>query len=172
MLRNQQNLGQRLQQGMQQKLSPQQLQYIKLLQLTTQGLEQRIKEELETNPILEQVQSEENWESSDQEPSESSSLDSLEIDFSDGMTQSSENGLESLEEQKVDWDTFKDNTEYDGESYTYANARQEEFGDMPDPYYSTLLEDLEQQVSLLHIAEDEQLIADQILGSLDVDGYF
>mgnify|MGYP001188577883 FL=1 len=172
MLRNQQNLGQRLQQGMQQKLSPQQLQYIKLLQLTTQGLEQRIKEELETNPILEQVQSEENWESSDQEPSESSSLDSPEIDFSDGMTQSSENGLESLEEQKVDWDTFKDNTEYDGESYTYANARQEEFGDMPDPYYSTLLEDLEQQVSLLHLAEDEQLIADQILGSLDEDGYF
>ena len=124
MLRNQQNLGQRLQQGLQQKLSPQQLQYIKLLQLTTQGLEQRIKEELETNPILEQVQSEEDWESSDQEPLESSSLDNPEIDFSDGMTQSSENGLESLEEQKVDWDTFKDNTEYDGESYTYANARQ------------------------------------------------
>ena len=88
------------------------------------------------------------------------------------MTQSSENGLESLEEQKVDWDTFKDNTEYVGESYTYANARQEEFGDMPDPYHSTLLEDLEQQVSLLHLAEDEQLIADQILGSLDEDGYF
>ena len=100
MLRNQQNLGQRLQQGLQQKLSPQQLQYIKLLQLTTQGLEQRIKEELETNPILEQVQSEEDWESSDQEPLESSSLDSPEIDFSDGMTQSSENGLESLEEQR------------------------------------------------------------------------
>ena len=56
---------------------------------------------------------------SDQEPLESSSLDNPEIDFSDGMTQSSENGLESLEEQKVDWDTFKDNTEYDGESYTY-----------------------------------------------------
>ena len=43
---------------------------------------------------------------------------------------------------------------------------------MPDPYHSTLLEDLEQQVSLLHLAEDEQLIADQILGSLDEDGYF
>ena len=110
MLRNQQNLGQRLQQGMQQKLSPQQLQYIKLLQLTTQGLEQRIKEELETNPILEQLQSEEDWDRSDQEP-----LDSPEIDYSDGMTQSSEKGLESLEEQKVDWDTYKDNTEYDGD---------------------------------------------------------
>ena len=62
MLKNQQFIGQSLQQGMQQKLSPQQLQYIKLLQLTTQGLEQRIKEELETNPILEQLQ-EDAWDS-------------------------------------------------------------------------------------------------------------
>ena len=82
MLRNQQNLGQRLQQGMQQKLSPQQLQYIKLLQLTTQGLEQRIKEELETNPILEQVQSEEEWDRSEQERMDSSSLDSPDLDVS------------------------------------------------------------------------------------------
>ena len=172
MLRNQQNLGQRLQQGMQQKLSPQQLQYIKLLQLTTQGLEQRIKEELETNPILEQVQSEEEWDRSEQERMDSSSLDSPDLDVSDATTQASEKGLESLEEHTVDWDTYQDNTEYDGESYTYANASHEEFGDMPDPYHSTLLEDLEQQVSLLNLAEDEQLIADQILGSLDEDGYF
>ena len=113
MLRNQQNLGQRLQQGMQQKLSPQQLQYIKLLQLTTQGLEQRIKEELETNPILEQVQSEEEWDRSEQERMDSSSLDSPDLDFSDATTQASEKGLESLEEQTVDWDTYQDNTEYD-----------------------------------------------------------
>ena len=133
MLRNQQNLGQRLQQGMQQKLSPQQLQYIKLLQLTTQGLEQRIKEELETNPILEQVQTEEEWNRSDQDGMESSPLDSSDLDLSNEPSQSSEKGLESLEEYKVDWDTYQDNTEYDGESYTYANARQEEFDDIPDP---------------------------------------
>lgn len=172
MLRNQQNLGQRLQQGMQQKLSPQQLQYIKLLQLTTQGLEQRIKEELETNPILEQVQTEEEWNRSDQDGMESSPLDSSDLDLSNEPSQSSEKGLESLEEYKVDWDTYQDNTEYDGESYTYISARREEFDDLPDPYHSTLLEDLEQQVSLLGLAEDEQLIADQILGSLDEDGYF
>ena len=54
MIRNKQSLGQRLQQGMQQKLSPQQLQFIKLLQLNTIALEQRIKEEIEVNPILEE----------------------------------------------------------------------------------------------------------------------
>ena len=79
---------------------------------------------------MEQVQSEEDWGSSDR-TLRILLLDNPEIDFSDGTTQSSEKGLESLEEQKVDWDTFKDNTEYDGESYTYANARLlEEFGDI------------------------------------------
>ena len=45
-------LSQRLSQ--QQKLSPQQIQYQKLLQLNTLALEQRIKTELELNPILEE----------------------------------------------------------------------------------------------------------------------
>lgn len=171
MLKNQQLIGQSLQQGMQQKLSPQQLQYIKLLQLTTQGLEQRIKEELETNPILEQLQ-EDAWDSAQ--------TDRLE-DRSDALSDSveplaegrSENALESLEEHRVDWDDFQDNTEFDGESYSaYTPGVTEDFLDLPDPYHSTLLEDLEQQVSLLDLGEDEQLIADQILGSLDEDGYF
>ena len=39
---------------MQQRLSPQQIQYIKLLQLPTLALEQRIKQELEANPLLEE----------------------------------------------------------------------------------------------------------------------
>ncbi|RMF53856.1 MAG: RNA polymerase sigma-54 factor, partial [Bacteroidetes bacterium] len=41
-------------QTLQQKLSPQQIQYIKLLQLPTLALEQRIKAELEANPLLEE----------------------------------------------------------------------------------------------------------------------
>lgn len=170
MLKNQQQIGQSLQQGMQQKLSPQQLQYIKLLQLTTQGLEQRIKEELETNPILEQLQ-EDDWDKGPSDHMEGGS-ESL-SDLSDGEGQSTDKALETLEEHRVDWDEFQDNTEYDGESYSaYTPGVSEEFLDVPDPYHSTLLEELEQQVRLLDLREDEQLIADQILGSLDEDGYF
>src|SRR5690554_4263045 len=51
------NLQQR--QSLQQKLSPQQIQYIKLLQLPTLELEMRIKEELEANPLLEEGEDEE-----------------------------------------------------------------------------------------------------------------
>ena len=47
---------QSLQQKMLQKLSPQQIQLMKLLQVPTAQLEERIKEELEENPALEQLE--------------------------------------------------------------------------------------------------------------------
>ena len=43
-----------LNQSLQQKLSPQQIQFIKLLQVPTAELEQRVEEELELNPVLEE----------------------------------------------------------------------------------------------------------------------
>jgi RNA polymerase, sigma 54 subunit, RpoN/SigL len=52
-------LKQRLQQKLQQKLSPLQIQTIKLLEVPVMQLEQKIKEELENNPVLEQVESDE-----------------------------------------------------------------------------------------------------------------
>jgi RNA polymerase sigma-54 factor len=52
-------LKQKLQQKLQQKLSPQQIQMIKLLELPSIRLEQRVKEELEANPVLEEGTSEE-----------------------------------------------------------------------------------------------------------------
>ena len=51
-------LKQSLQQKLLQKLSPQQIQLMKLLQIPTVGLEQRIKEELEINPALEELDGE------------------------------------------------------------------------------------------------------------------
>ena len=54
------NLQQR--QSLQQKLSPQQIQYIKLLQLPTLALEQRIKAEMEINPLLEEGEDEQEGE--------------------------------------------------------------------------------------------------------------
>ena len=157
MLKNRQNIGQSLQQGMQQKLSPQQLQYIKLLQLNTIALEQRIKEEMEMNPILE-------------EGDLRSETDVIEHEE---PTNESEDALESLDEHEVDWDDFDENTDYDGETYSAPrNPDMDEWRELPNEYEVTLLEELEQQVSLLDLNEEEELIADQILGSLDEDGYF
>jgi RNA polymerase sigma-54 factor len=160
MIRNQQNLNQRQQQGLQQKLSPQQLQYIKLLQLPTIALEQRIKEEMEGNPVLEEAE---------QEQEEMHSLSELEEE----PKEEKEEALESLDEYEVDWDDFETNTEYDGENFsTSYNPDIEEWKDLPNPYQSSFLEELEEQVNLLNFSEEEHLVADQILGSLDEDGYF
>ena len=80
-------LNQRLQQKLLQKLSPQQILLMKLLQIPTVGLEQRIKQEIEENPALE-VDSIENDESEDQD---------------DGLTENDidDLGKESAEEEDV-----------------------------------------------------------------------
>jgi RNA polymerase sigma-54 factor len=158
-LRNKQNIGQKQQQSLQQKLSPQQLQYIKLLQLPTIALEQRIKEEMEENPVLEEV-----------DPMQTE-IESLEEQ--DAPEEDQEEALESLDDHEVDWDEFENNTEYDGENFsTSYNPDIEEWKELPNPYHATLLEELEDQVALLDLSDEEELIADQILGSLDEDGYF
>ncbi|MEX0845800.1 MAG: RNA polymerase factor sigma-54, partial [Balneolaceae bacterium] len=160
MIHNRQNISQKQQQSLQQKLSPQQLQYIKLLQLPTIALEQRIKEELEENPVLEERSLEE---------AETTSLSQ-----DDNTNEKQEDdALESLEEHEVDWDEFDSNTEYDGESFsTTYNPDMEEWRDLPNPYQASFLEQLEDQVALLGLSDEEQLVADQIIGSLDEDGYF
>lgn len=159
MLKNAQYLSQKLSQ--QQKLSPQQLQYIKLLQLPTLALEQRIKEELELNPVLEEIQEMELREER---------LDEFQEDKEE---HEDDLGIETVDDYEVDWEEFSDNTEFDGEIYAaQSSTQQDEWRDLPNPYKLSLLENLENQVSLLGLSDEEQLIADQILGSLDVDGYF
>jgi RNA polymerase sigma-54 factor len=148
-------------QSQQQRLSPQQIQYIKLLQLPTVALEQRIKEELEENPVLEEGES-------------TDSLDELEQPERESEQEKEE--LEPVDQnEEIDWDEFMHNTEYDGENYSGSSGSyggNQEWRDLPNPYHETQLEDLEHQVSLLDFNDDQKLIADQILGSLDHDGYF
>ena len=92
-------------QSQQQRLSPQQIQYIKLLQLPTIALEQRIKEELEENPVLEEAEREESLEELDR-----SEWDEQEKEKSDELDPVDQN-------EEIDWDEFMQNTEYDGENY-------------------------------------------------------
>ncbi len=75
---------------------------------------------------------------------------------------------------EIDWETFMHNTEYDGNIYSgfSKSSGEEDWRDLPNPYHQSLLEELESQVTLLDLDEEEMLIADQILGSLDKDGYF
>ncbi|MGK7368897.1 MAG: RNA polymerase factor sigma-54 [Candidatus Halalkalibacterium sp. M3_1C_030] len=161
MLKTGQQMNQK--QSQQQRLSPQQIQYIKLLQLPTLALEQRVEEELEMNPVLEEAEPEDR-------------VDQQELNPGEEWEDKNKEDVDPVDQNEdIDWDEFMHNTEYDGNEYSGSysgSSGNEEWRDLPDPYHESLLEELEQQVGLLDLDEEEELIADQILGSLDGDGYF
>jgi RNA polymerase sigma-54 factor len=157
-------LSQGLLQKLLQKLSPQQIQLMKLLQVPTAYLEDRIKEEMEENPALEM---EEHEHEEGMEPEMIDEFDSSgEEDFDkDG----SEDEYENLDLSEYVADE-------DGEIADYK-MRDENYPELDDakviPIKSEIsfYELLVQQLGLLHLDVRQYKIAEQIIGSLDVDGY-
>lgn len=153
------NLNLQQKQTLQQKLSPQQIQYIKLLQLPTLALEQRIKAELETNPLLEEGEEPEEEEldlGRDEEPR-----------ANDDTTEDDERN----EEEEFDWDEFLNSPD---DLYGYKAAPSQSEDDDREarvPAHESLVESLREQVHLLDLDETEELIAEQIIGSIAPDGY-
>ena len=154
-------VGQRLQLKLQQKLSPQQIQLMKLLQIPTANLETRIKEELEENPALEwDLQSPEEtaspsdeFESTAEEPVDDTVSDIYnDIDVSDYL----QDGEDEIPEYK----TQTSLTGPDIEERNWEDAS-------PISFYDSLLD----QVHWLDLDDTEQQIAEQLVGSLDEDGY-
>ncbi|MCH8566846.1 MAG: RNA polymerase sigma-54 factor [Balneolales bacterium] len=159
-------------QSQQQRLSPQQIQYIKLLQLSSQHIEQRIKEEMESNPALEDLNNTDSFEDNSTEddfrdfPSDASDADS-------NPEQTS--AADRIDEKpEVDWDSYhSDDMDMEGYSrQTTYNSDTPDWQDIPVEYRESQLEKLEQQVLLLDFSPKQELIADQIIGSVDDDGYF
>lgn len=153
-------------QSLQQRLSPQQIQFIKLLQLPTIALEQRVKEEMEINPALEEG---DNFES-DNEIEGDPLREQIGEKESSSEQDDDVKGVD--ENQEIDWEDILHNQDSDGYNTNYRSAEDEQWRDLPKPYTESLIENLEQQVSLLNFDEREHLIADQIIGSIDEDGYF
>ena len=143
-------------QQMLQKLSPQQIQLMKLLQVPTVSLEQRIKEELEAIPGLD-------------EGDQDTSID----EFSDTEVES-ENDDYQEETYELD-DYLTEYIEDDPSSYKLrANnySTDEEEAVIPIAVQLSFHEYLEQQLGLIKLqSEKEEAIALQIIGSIDEDGY-
>ncbi len=159
------NLQQR--QSLQQKLSPQQIQYIKLLQLPTLALEQRIKAELEENPLLEEGLDEED-QLEEEQPEEDDRTTETEAE---AASEGSEEESGEDAEDEYNWEEFL-NSEDDLYGYkARVDSEEEEQRDLPMPARETMAEHLRQQVQFLDLNDTDQLIADQIIGSIDEDGY-
>ena len=148
------------QQKLQQKLSPQQIQYIKLLQLNTLDLEQRIKDELEENPLLEEGLSEE--EQREEE----------EIDAATAEETENETEVEDSEDE-FDVEDLLNSTDdlYGYKARVDQGGGEDEDRDRPMPSHTTLTEQLQEQLGFQDLDATEELIAEQIIGSIDEDGY-
>ncbi len=150
------SLSQRLSQ--QQKLSPQQIQYQKLLQLNTLALEQRIKNELEINPILEEVMEEEPEMLQDQ--LEKDKKDENEEEFEEYNKDDEFEIEDFMNDYEGDYEVERANKSSDDEVYQpLAQARQ------------SLTEHLRSQLQLLNLDDDLYMLGEEIIGNLDEDGY-
>jgi RNA polymerase sigma-54 factor len=139
-----------LSQTLSQKLSPQQIQFIKLLQVPTAELDTRIEEELEINPALE--------EGKEEEDGETSSEDETEYD---------ENTPDPADEINVE-DYIRDE-DYSG--YKMQGDGINEDKDMPIPTLSSLNDSLMAQLGFLNLDEQQNSIGEQLIGSIEGDGY-
>jgi RNA polymerase sigma-54 factor len=155
---------QELSQKLQQKLSPQQIQFMKLLQIPTAALEQRIEEELENNPALEEG----TFEESPNEGEGEIETPTVENDFED-----SDESSEKEEDYELD-EYLHEYMEDDPESYKeqqYDNP-DEERKEIPLAVENSFHDYLLQQINLLNLKDEKSsAIARQIIGSIDDDGY-
>jgi len=139
-----------LQQKLLQKLSPQQIQVIKLLEIPTIQLEQRIKSELEENPILELIENDDSSESYDDTSS------------TDDSPQNDEFSLEDyLNEEDVP------NYRLNSNNYSKDDKQVE----MPYSSGLSFHDSLIEQLGLTSLNDEEEKVAEYIIGNIDEDGY-
>lgn len=138
-------LNQRLQQKLLQKLSPQQIQLIKLLELPTMQLDQRIKKEIEENPALEVDK-----EIEDKEPTEEVETNDDEFTLEDYLN----------EEDTPSYKLMSKNYSADDKKIEMPHAAGIDFK-----------ENLKSQLRMHNIREEDKNLLEYLIGSLDDDGF-
>lgn len=143
-------------QSLQQKLSPQQIQFIKLLQVPTAELEARIEEEIEINPALEEGMEEEKPDDNNE----------------DNNTEEVDNEFEetSGSEEEIDIKDYLQDDDYSGYKMQ-GDGDDDEERDMPMPTTSSLHELLMNQLDFLGLNEKQYAVGKQLVGSIESDGY-
>ena len=162
--RNLTMLRQTQQQKLTQKLSPQQIQLMKLLQVPTANLEERIKDELEGNPALDV--------GSDVE-ADPYGLNEQE-DRGESTHEEGEQEYEKTDEfEHIDVsDYLRDENDNQGDYHlNEGHDDDDEPKTIPVKVETSFSEYLSNQLGMLELDERRQEIAEQIIGSIDDDGY-
>ncbi|MEL6918142.1 MAG: RNA polymerase factor sigma-54 [Bacteroidota bacterium] len=148
-------LKQHLQFKLSQKLSPQQIQLMKMIQLPTQAFEQRLKQELEENPAL---------ESGKEESGE------REEDFGDTYEETSDNESISAEDINID-DYLSDDEVPDYRTQTSNYSADDDEKSIPYAAGTSFNQYLINQLNTVYLNDEEWAIAEFLVGSVDESGY-
>ncbi|WP_262151949.1 RNA polymerase factor sigma-54 [Chryseobacterium foetidum] len=149
-------LKQHLQLRLGQKLAPQQIQLMKLIQLHTLEFEEELERELEENPALEIAKEEgqeDEYAPADETVYENEGNESIETDF---------DVEQYLYDDEPNYKTASSNYSADDEDFDNESLLTEG---------QSLYDYLNEQVHLSNIAEEDLKIAEYIIGNLDTDGY-
>ena len=138
-----------LTQSLNQKLSPQQIQFIKLLQIPTAELETRIEEELEINPALEE---------------------GMEVK-EDDLPNDQEEETTADEAEDVNVEDYLQEDDFSGYKMQGDGNYRDEDKEMPIPMATTLNDQLISQLGFVGLDERQTMIGKQLIGSIEADGY-
>jgi RNA polymerase sigma-54 factor len=141
--------------GIKTQISPQQIQFIKLLQVPTANLEARIKEELEVNPALE--------EGMGQNESETDPDDNYSDIDNDSDSQDSNDDEFNLED-------YIDRDSYSVREHLPSSDDEDDY-QAPIVHMQSFMDRLQEQMGMLDLDEMQEMIALHLIGSIDEDGY-
>lgn len=133
------------------KVSPQQIQFLNLLQLSTLEMEKRIKDELEENPVLEE-----------------GSLETIAETDQDNFAEAE--ALSPAEDFR-DWDEYGNDDIPDYKTKSNNFSADDELYSTPIVQKQSILDEIKEQIGFYNLTERQQLLADFLLNSLDDDGF-
>ena len=137
-----------------QKLSPQQIQLMKLIQLPTQAFEERLKQEIEENPALDTGKEE---------------ITDIEESLADEYD---DTGSEKIETEDINIDEYLSDDETPSYKTQVNNySADDEERDIPYAAGITFHQSLKNQLNTFRITEEEKIIAEFLVGSVDDNGY-
>jgi len=148
-------LKQQLKFKLSQKLSPQQIQLMKLIQLPTQAFEQRVKQELEDNPAL-----------------DSGKEKTDEYEFEDEFKNDEQDNDSEVIETEIDVDEYLSDDEipnYRLQANNYSSDDEEK--SVPYASGTSFSQHLKTQLQTFRLKEEEMKIAEFLVGSVDESGY-
>ena len=152
---------------LQQKLSPQQIQLMKLIQMPVIELEQRIKEEMEQNPALEEDEGPDAEEDFTREDSSVS-----EVDKESDEAEDHDSDDTPIQNDDISYEDYVDEDEFADYKYQINNnSKDNDFKEAPQRELNDFHDALEEQIGMLALNNTQYTIGLYLIGCIDDDGY-